>query len=851
MGILRTDNISGLGGRNAIKGSVFFSGYVDGASSDYLYLQDSDDLDMGTGDFTFECWLYAVNHNGTNNPNFMGIFSSGAFTAGGFLIQVNNNGSLRLVIPLAAGGNFEQSAGPSLWGNWNHIAVVKTSNVIKGFVNGTEVISASHSVGIDFAHGGYGTVGENCKVTYPGDYPFKGYISNLRLVKGTALYTSSFTPSTEELTAVDGTVLLCCQDNDDPTQEATGRHEIVGFRKCYEGKRYSNIATNGDLETGATTGWTNNGCSTFEVSNNKSHSGSYSLRCISQANGDNVSYSVNLNTNLRYKISAYINCIGPRGTSAKAKMKIGNAAGASQNYESQTVGYDSYKGFDSWEYVEWIGLATYSTTVITFNESSSNAVNEWYVDDLRVELWYPEEDQNILANPNFLTGATGWSFSSTPSGEYTISSNRLNVADNSRTNDAFATQQLFSSNIKEGRYRIQIDYNMSSGGFDVGIGNNRIWGLTGSNSKTWELDAGSTNSSFRIITNQHGVGYYNSAKVFRIAEPKRNNPVPPLGVDNGTSFTDNTKFDTLSYMVPPKGTTTQSNRGRALIAGGTNGGGWGTKYNTISYIQIQSGGIVKDFGDLSSGRTKVRSVSSSSRAVFAGGSEGASANNPVDTMEYVTIATTGNVTAFGDALESNRRPTGGVSNDTRGLFGGGYIAPANKAEVDHIVIASTGSVTDYGDLSVSGEPNEGSSNSTRGVWMGGGWGAQIEYVTIASTGSGADFGNIQNNRANAAGASSSTRALCAGGGSSDNDITFIQFASLGNDSDFGDLTQGRRILGGTSNGIRGIFAGGYTPDYNIIDYVNIATTGNAQDFGDMTTAFREPTACSDSHGGIS
>ena len=321
--------------------------------------------------------------------------------------------------------------------------------------------------------------------------------------------------------------------------------------------------------------------------------------------------------------------------------------------------------------------------------------------------------------------------------------------------------------------------------------------------------------------------------------------------DIGPVFADNTKFDTLSYMVPPKGTTAQSNRGRALIAGGTNGGGWGTKYNTISYIQIQSGGIIKDFGDLSSGRTKVRSVSSSSRAVFAGGSEGASANNAVDTMEYVTIATTGNVTSFGDALESNRRPTGGVSNDTRGLFGGGYIAPAGKAEVDHIVIATTGSVTDYGDLSVSGEANQGSSNSTRGVWMGGGWGAQIEYVTIASTGSGADFGDIGNNRANAAGASSSTRALCAGGGSSDNDISFIQFATLSSDSDFGDLTQGRRILSGTSNGIRGIFAGGYTPDYNIIDYVNIATTGNAQDFGDMTTAFREPNACSDSHGGIS
>ena len=326
--------------------------------------------------------------------------------------------------------------------------------------------------------------------------------------------------------------------------------------------------------------------------------------------------------------------------------------------------------------------------------------------------------------------------------------------------------------------------------------------------------------------------------------------VPDKGEDHGTTFADGAVFDTLSYMVPPGGRTDQRGRGRALIAGGTNGGGWGTKQNTISYIQIQSGGIVKDFGDLSSLRSKVTSVSSSTRAVFGGGSEGASANNAVDTMEYVTIATTGNVTAFGDAFESNRRPIGGVSNNTRGLFAGGYIAPLNKAEVDHITIATTGSVTDYGDLSVSGTPNQGSSNSTRGVYMGGGWGAQIEYVTIASTGSGADFGNIGNNRTNGAGASSSTRALLAGGGTAENAITYIEFATLSSDSDFGDLIQGRRTQHGTSNGLRGIFCGGYTPDYNIIDYVNISTVGNARDFGDLTTALREPDACSDSHGGI-
>ena len=131
---------------------------------------------MGQGEFTFECWLLAVKHAGTSDPNYMGIASSQNYTTDGFLIQVANDGQLRLVGPLSGGGYFEQSAGPSLFGEWNHVAVVRTSGTIKGFVNGIEVISASQGTNIDFSLGGSFNIGENGYSQYPGDYPLRGTI---------------------------------------------------------------------------------------------------------------------------------------------------------------------------------------------------------------------------------------------------------------------------------------------------------------------------------------------------------------------------------------------------------------------------------------------------------------------------------------------------------------------------------------------------------------------------------------------------------------------------------------------------------------------------------------------------
>ena len=87
--------------------------------------------------------------------------------------------------------------------------------------------------------------------------------------------------------------------------------------------------------------------------------------------------------------------------------------------------------------------------------------------------------------------------------------------------------------------------------------------------------------------------------------------------DTGVVLEDNTKFDTLTYMVPPGGTTIERSRGRAVMMGGmiypTASG------NVIEYLQIQSGGMTKDFGELPTARGTGGPVSSSTRGVICGG----------------------------------------------------------------------------------------------------------------------------------------------------------------------------------------------------------------------------------------
>ena len=141
-------------------------------------------------------------------------------------------------------------------------------------------------------------------------------------------------------------------------------------------------------------------------------------------------------------------------------------------------------------------------------------------------------------------------------------------------------------------------------------------------------------------------------------------------------------------------------------------------YNTIDYITIDSTGNATDFGDLTNSRQTNVGVNSLTRGVFGFGNQGGSQGNVLD---YITIASTGNATDFGDAVAASFGSEGSACDQTRGIFAGGYITPTRGTNtIQYITIATTGNALDFGDLTVARyQIYTQMSSPTRGVFAGG------------------------------------------------------------------------------------------------------------------------------------
>jgi len=280
----------------------------------------------------------------------------------------------------------------------------------------------------------------------------------------------------------------------------------------------------------------------------------------------------------------------------------------------------------------------------------------------------------------------------------------------------------------------------------------------------------------------------------------------------------------------------------------------------IESVDINTDGSSSLFGDLSQSRGySFGGASNTTRGIFFGGYDGSTAYNIID---YVTFGTKGKALDFGDTLNTVYG-TSGISNSTRGVIGGGYGNASGFADNSHhnviqyITIASTGNATDFGDLSVARSYAGAAASTTRGVFAGGFESSvknTIDYITIASTGNATDFGDLSVARSRPLGASSNTRALFAGGyvSSASNIIDYVTIASTGNATDFGDLTTATQATSPLSDKTTALFrTSGDSVGAGAVDKVTIASTGNGADWGDIIAANTYQFSASNSHGGIS
>lgn len=172
--------------------SVGGSGYFDG-SGDYLSLPDDNSFDFGTGDFTIECWVYPQNTAGT------GVFEHRSVSSGTtpYLWYLR---STTLLPEFYTGTSYTATIATPL-NAWSHIAVTRQGGTLRQFVNGQQAFSGTVTTALD-STSGVRIMASNDAAQY------LGYMTNMRIIKGTAVYTSAFTPPTSPVTAITGTSLL-------------------------------------------------------------------------------------------------------------------------------------------------------------------------------------------------------------------------------------------------------------------------------------------------------------------------------------------------------------------------------------------------------------------------------------------------------------------------------------------------------------------------------------------------------------------------------------------------------------------------------------------------------------------
>jgi len=179
------------------------SAYFLNASSTHLSIANNSTFTLGTNNHTIEFWCYQT-ARGTYDSSWVYDHSAAGPVTNAYYFDM---GASYFNVNLGTGSSLLQTTNlssnlPSL-NAWHHYAIVRNANTITLYVDGTSVGTITTSQSIPAQNGamwmgGTGTSGQN----------ITGYVTDLRVVNGTAVYTSNFSPPLAPLTAIANTVLL-------------------------------------------------------------------------------------------------------------------------------------------------------------------------------------------------------------------------------------------------------------------------------------------------------------------------------------------------------------------------------------------------------------------------------------------------------------------------------------------------------------------------------------------------------------------------------------------------------------------------------------------------------------------
>ena len=304
-------------------GAVAFDG-----SGDYLSIASNADFDFGSGDCTVECFLFISSHSG--DKTIIGTWEGNISWQLSYGVTGSND---RFGFSMYNGSTTTASSSvlsTAYVGRWVHLAGVRNGNTLQIWVNGvldgTASFSGSHNaVNTSLIVGGRSSGNQ-----------IAGFLSNVHVVKGTALYTSNFTPPTAPITSVANTKLLCCKSNSSATVYDVSPGTITANGNA-AASNFNPFTVNINTQRGQESGW----CTLDPLKNLSAitlSNGNLDLAFGSATNG-HCSSTVGVSTGRWYW--EYLE------TAGSSLLGISNTSLLTTQYPGQTSTTYSYFGRDS------------------------------------------------------------------------------------------------------------------------------------------------------------------------------------------------------------------------------------------------------------------------------------------------------------------------------------------------------------------------------------------------------------------------------------------------------------------------------------------------------------------------